>query len=454
MNAQLKFVILFLSIGNLAIAQPAVYMDYDWNETPVRQELKPEFSNYPAVFILHNKIVELRISDKPNTYITEHRIIHINTNAGIEQYNKVYVPLRGNGEMIQLKVRSVSPDGTVTTLQRENLKELKNVEHYGNFKIFAIEGVTVGGEIEYFYTTRLNPQMYGREVLQRDVPVVEANVEIIYPEKFTFSAKSYNGLSLPQKESFDTKRRLISIHAQNIPALLEEAYSAYEANKMRVDYKLESNGVTTNMVGWTALSRRLLENIYESAATVKVKKFLKPLNIENLPDLEKVRAVEKYIKGNFTVKESGNDAYEDTKEVLENHVGSEYGIIKLYMSCWQALGLSPAVVFGIDRFRGNIDKTYGCPSDIQEVMFYFPTLDQYVTPGVSYLRFGAAPDNLAGSVGGYIDYVFDGNKIEFSEINFKTISSLDYTHNDVGVKASIKFNTNHDFLPEIEQEHF
>lgn len=192
-------VLVFLFVSNIAFAQSAVYMDYDWDKTPATHTLTPELSAYPAVFIMHNKIVELRIVDKAYTYITEHKVIHINTNAGVEQFNKVYVPLHDDGEMVQLKVRSISPEGNVTVLQRENLKELKNVEHYGNFKIFAIEGVTIGGEIEYFYTTRSNAKSYGREVFQRDVPVLDANLEVVYPEKFLFSAKSYNGLATPKK---------------------------------------------------------------------------------------------------------------------------------------------------------------------------------------------------------------------------------------------------------------
>lgn len=454
MKPSLRVFFFLLLVSNITFAQKAVYQDYDWDNSPSIHSLAADMSSYPAVFIRHNKIVELRLEDKPYTYFTEHKIIHINTNAGIEQFNKVYISMHGNGKLVNVKVRSISPDGTVTILKKENLKELKNVEDYGDFKIFAIEGVTIGGEIEYFYTTQLNAQMYGREVFQRDVPVLEASLDIIYPERFRFSAKGYNGLPKFESESLDAKRRIIPVIAHTIPALEEEEYSAYEANKMRVDYKLESNGVAINMVSWQTFSKRFLENLYESSATSKVKKFLKPLNLDNLSELEKVRAVEKYIKGNFTLKESGDDAYDDTKAIIENHVGSEHGILKLYMSCWEALGLSPSVVLCTSRFKGTLDRTYGCPSDVQQIIFYFPTLNQYLTPKLIYMRLGAAPDNLAESTGAFVDYMFDRGKIEFADIDFKTIALLDYTHNDVGVKASIKFDAKMDLLPVVVQEHF
>lgn len=454
MNFKSGFLLLLITVSNFCFAQNAFHSIYTWESTPAIHTLTAGMTGYPAVFVLHNRILELRVDGgTAKSFFTEHKIIHINTNAGIEQFNKVYIPMHGNKQLISLEVRSIDPSGKITNLKKDNLKELQNVDGFGNYKIFAVEGLTVGGEIEYVYTTKADPQTYGREVFQQEIPIVEANLEILSPERFSFSAKSYNGLAKPKASLFDGGRRSLSVNAKNIPALLEEEYAAHKANLMRVDYKLDNNGQSVDMVSWSSIAERFLMNSYESSATAKANKFLKPLKLDALSELEKVRAVEKYIKSNFTLKESGQDAYEDTKRVIENHVGSERGILKLYMSCWEALDLSPELVFCSNRYRGNLDQGFASPHDINEIIFYFPSLNQYLTPNVAYMRLGAAPDNLASSTGLFIDYAFANNKIRYNTCRFKTIEPLDYTHNDVGVKALISFKEKLD-LPEITQTNF
>jgi len=433
-------------------AQDPVFKTYTWEANPKLHDVSKDPKNYPAIFILHNRFLELRIDETPQSYFTEHKIIHINNAAGIEKFNKVYIPLRADQKLVSLNVRAVDPDGRITLLKKENLKELKNVEGYGNFKIFAVEGLTVGGEMEYLYTTRSNPQSYGRYMIQSEIPVKATSVIVLYPPKFKFIARSYNGLPQPEIGTFNTHLGMIELTAIDIPALADEQYSAHRASLMHIDFKLD-NDIPVNTLDWDGLSERILKSSFDPGGYNKVKRMIKSLSLDKLNELQKIQAVEKIIKTDFTVKEDGPEEYEDIKTILEKHVANERGILKLYLSCWEALGLEPQLVIATNRFTGKIDPQFALPSDITDLLFYFPKLNYYLTPTVPYLRLGAAPDYLASGKAIFIDYHFSDKGISYSRHHAKTIEPLSYEHNHLGIRAKVTFN-NALSLPQISQETF
>jgi hypothetical protein len=450
---KIKSLLLFLLIvSNIAFSQrKPMHPEYNWSETPMIHTIPENAQSYPAVFVLHNRISELKVKEKiPRTFYTEHKIIHVNSNAGIEKYNKVYIPI-SDRKIITLKVRAISPEGKITNLQQENLKELSNIEGYGSFKIFAIEGLIVGGELEYLYTTEASPQVVGRELFQKDIPILEASFKLIFPKRYPFTAKSYNGLPKPSLEPLDRKRKIISMVSKNIPALEEEPYSAYNANLLRVDYKLLSAPGFPDFMTWGNISQRILENTYSSRASLRISKMLKPVISEGLTMQQKIQAVERYIKTNFTIKDGRNVAYENLPDIFDNRVANERGMVKLYLSCWQALGIYSQLVLAPNRFTNTLDPSFSTTLDLDEILFYFPAIRQYLAPGISYMRLGPAPANIAGSNGLFIGYSFTPPKINFKMSAIDTISALDFEHNKLGVKAVVSFKEDLS-LPVISQE--
>jgi hypothetical protein len=431
----------------------AIHDDYEWSQSPKLHTVPDESKSYPAVHVLHNRFLELRLGTSAQTFFTEHKIIHINSDAGIEQFNKVYIPVFGDNKLVSLEVRAIDPSGKVTNLKKENLKELKNVEGVGNFKIFAVEGLAVGGEVEYVYTTQSSPQSYGRYMVQSEIPVMEANIEIVFPDRFMFAAKSYNGMPQPKSGVFDSNRRNIELHMTNVPALLEEEYAAHDASRMRLDFKLESNGNNSNFITWPSIGENFVKNNFEAGAGAKVRKFLKALNLESLSEEQQIREVEQYIKSNFTYRNSSGDAFEDTKTVIEKKVGSERGILKVFMGCWEELNLRPQLVLCSNRIKGKIDPQFACPSDITDVLFYFPTIDKYLDPTVPYFRLGAAPDYLAGTDAVFVKFYFEDNHVHYTAYDVHKVKPLTYLKNNMGVKALVRF-TDKLVQPQVNQETF
>jgi hypothetical protein len=445
-------IILFCAFSLTSYSQDLMYKGYDWEKDPKLHATASSDLLYPAVVINDYRTLELKItSSEGSSYLTEHKIVHVNSNAGVEKFNKVAIPIAGNQQLLSLKVRCVSPDGRITNFQKENLKELQNVNGYANYKIFAVEGLTIGGEVEYLYTVKGSARSYGREILQQDVPVREAILLIVYPEKFEWNVKVYNGASKPDRSPVYGKRESISITAVNVPALKEEQYSAYKANLMRVDYKLESNGRTADMMSWSDLSQRMLKNIYEPDGASRVHKLVASLDLDRLNDPEKVTVVENYVKTNFTLKEGNNKSYEDLKDVLTSHVGNEMGLTKLYMSCWSDLKIPNEIVFASERTEGLLDPDFASPMQVRKILFYFPQFKKFLSPDVAYLRLGAAPEAVGNGL--FISYTTRGNALKYIDHSIKDIAPLDYTHNNLGVRAKVIFQDSFENA-EINQKNF
>ncbi len=388
-----------------------------------------------------------------NSYYTEHKVIHVNNDAGIEQNNKVYIPLHGGKVLIDLKVRSINPSGQVTIFRKENLKELKNVDGYGNYKIFAIEGLVKGGGYEYIYTLKENARSFGREVFQDDIPVIKSNFDLIFPSRLDFVAKCYNGLAKPKYYELDKRRKIVNVYAENIPALIKEEYSSYRNNLMRVDYKLESNGLAKDMNSWTLISNNILKTIHENKASAKIDKLIDALKLEKTGEREVILKVEEYIKSNFTIKEGNNPAYEDLKDIMVSHVASSKGIVKLYLNIWTKLNIQSEMVLTCDRVKGAIDEDFSTYMDLNDILFYFPKHDAYLVPQTSYMRLGAAPNDVAETNGLFISYFYEYGSPLYDTYSIKEIKALDYSHNKTGVKANISFAEGLE-SPIIEQSNY
>jgi hypothetical protein len=456
MNAKIVCLFGLILLCHAVRGQSPAYLEYDkWETSPsIHKLLDPPALEYPAVVILHNRVIELSMQGgQAITFDSEHKIVHVNNDAGIERFNKVYIPLYGGRELVSIKVRSIDKDGKVTTFNSSNLKELKNVEGYGNFKIFAIEGLSKEGELEYAYTLRTSPQTAGRVTFQQDIPVQEANLHIVFPERFSFLSKSYNGLPSMESSYLEGKRKALSVSKKDIPALIDEQYAAYKPNLMKVDFKLESNGYEVSLMSWGSISEKLIRNLYDNGAESKVAKLIKLINVDGLEKVEQVRKVERYIKTNFTVKEGNSEAYENLKEIIANHVGNERGMVKLYMSIFHLLEIQNLLVFTCSRKEGFIDPLFANLSDLDEVLLYFPDNKSYLIPKLAYTRLGAAQSFVAGSNALFITYYFPSDKAEYLKYTIKPIESLDYTLNNEGVRAQVTFSPDLSEL-DIEQENF
>src|SRR5688572_5563014 len=125
-------------------------------------------------------------------YSTIHRIIYVNNNEAVQKHNRIVISMGNALELLEVKARAISKDGKSTYFDSSNLKELKDEESGKAFKIFAIEGIELGSEIEYFFIRKMRPSVFDRVFLQFDVPVKNNSFLLTCPDHLKFDFKTYH----------------------------------------------------------------------------------------------------------------------------------------------------------------------------------------------------------------------------------------------------------------------
>ena len=439
--------------SSAAHAAAPVFREYDWQVKPSFHPLSGQYQHQSAVVIQDYRIMEYQVAsaERALSYYTVHKIIRLNDDQAIEKFNKVYIPMVGGRKLVSLNARVIHPDGVVVNLNRSNVKELENAEGYGEFKIFAAEGLEKGSELEYIYTLQGNAIPFGRETFQGEEPIVQASLILVYPKHLRFSTKSYHQLPDAYRGQLDQERAQLVMEAENIPALPKEEYAAHQASLKRVDYRLESNGGEYNLHGWNKVANQLLNYVYDIKGGAKLSRFVNKLKQTQLSEEQKIVFVEQYLKSHYTLKKGSSEEYSSLKQVVKNKFANDIGMTRLYLYCWRALGIHrPQLVFTADRYNRLIDPDYPMISDLNRVMFYFPQFDKYVVPDQLAHRFGPAPGGVIGNNGLFVTYQ-DAVKCKRTAHRLDRITGADYTQNQTGVRAQIFFSDNIG-VPEVKQE--
>ena len=144
--------ILFLFSVNLVFGQ-STYNKFQWVPSPVLHTVDKKYEDAAAVYIADERINEYAIEkDGFFFYRTLHRIVHLNNDKGIEGFNKIYLPNDEDVVLVDVKARTILPGGKIIEMDRNNIKDLKDDD--GQYKIFALEGLTKGCEVEYYFTVK------------------------------------------------------------------------------------------------------------------------------------------------------------------------------------------------------------------------------------------------------------------------------------------------------------
>ena len=380
-----------------AIPAGLVHADYHWDEKR-RQRLPvpKDEEGLPAVVLKDFTALEYHFDPARKDlflYATEHRIVRVNTTDGIEQYNKLSVPLSASGAPVVVRARTISPRGEVVEVQPENMKELKNEDNAG-YRIFALDGVEVGSEVEYYYTRQRSGNHFGREVLQSGAAIHNETFELISPEGITFDTKVYN---LPgavvQKDTTVAGKRILRLQLAAVPALHKEEFAEVAARRGRIEYKLAyvANKGEARQFTWADASQFLYKMVYKSDKE-DAKAIATALKAANVPAgaalPARIAAVEQYVKLNFNLDPT---APASLPQVVATHNAPELGFVRLMAGLYQALGIDFELAVTTDRSELPFDGSFDTWGYLDNFAFYFPTLKQYLAPARPDSRLGLIP---------------------------------------------------------------
>ncbi len=416
--------------------------NYTWEDKPSFAELTQEESEEPYVTIKDYRSFEYRMTNGLlSLFEIKHKIIKVNDNRGIEYNNKVYLQV-GEAEILEIKGRSISPSGKIIEVAQDDIKDVKELEAYGNFKIFALKGLVPGSYVEYITKFR-HPlaRTRGREIFQQNNLVKEATFEVISPKNIIIDVKGYNNfpeISTNDDEDYAVKTATI----KNIKPYNEEKYAALRANLMRVEYKLSKNEDFSDkeLKNWEDAPGhfRSIYCIPSKKEQKLVSKYYKKLNISKLSEPEKIRAIENHLKDpdNFTIRADLGPEFGSIDKMLKEQMASKQGIARLFGFLLSTAGVNYDIVLTTDRMSVRFDPEFESWNYFDELLVYFPQQDAYLYPASVVHKLGMIPPNYAGNYGLFIPSdPASGKKYETKLIKG---TSINENFDDMTLKAEFK----------------
>jgi hypothetical protein len=426
MKNSILVVLFFITTSSFA----QFHKTYNWSDTPVIHELSDSEKNESSVGILKKHVVEYAKSmfgDQLKVYETEHTITRVNNDQGIARHNTVYIPMYEVRSVLDIKARTINAQGKVTVLNKDNIKEVKNVEEYGDFKIFAIEGVEKNSEIEVLYTVEKDYDMHGQQSIQGEYPIREAQFLFITGEA-NAKIKAYRTeAEFVSTTINNTLAKTLTI--KDIPAMIDEEYSTPNANKIAVAYQCfpKDQNITQDMF-WSNVVNNVGPQFFPEETLKVVSDDLANV-IKGKTDLDtfkKATLLDDYIKSNFTIVKNNNAELSDVNYILKNKSASAFGILKAYSHYLKAFDIQYEIVVTANRFVKKFDPEFFNPNQLQDFLIYLPTEEKYIAPDRIEYRVGEAPFNILGNYGMYItnnlEYYF--SKIVQSDPNFSSIKRV------------------------------
>ncbi|RKR82287.1 transglutaminase superfamily protein [Mucilaginibacter gracilis] len=357
-----------------------------WEAKPVIHTVGTKYGKESAVIIMDKRQIEY-IDEKEEVaeYYTLHKIIHINDDRGIENFNKIYLGVSEKSDIVDVRARTITPDGKIIELNKNNIKDIK--EEDGNtYKIFALDGLSKGCEVEYFYTVKRPTTYFGREVIQSVFPILASSVQLIKPERLKFEIKPYNCPASPVDTLIGTKK-ITRCDFTGIPGAEEEKYAFYDNNLWRVEFKLSYNDAKQKgerLFTWNELARRIFSvyTYYSEKDVKKVQDLVKANAWDGLGDeVKKIIAVENYIKKNYSYNDDlKSDEGNSLESVIKNKIGGTIGSVRLYSAIFQNLGIRYQFVLTGDRNKFMIDRTFENWNNCDYPLFYFPAENKFIAP--------------------------------------------------------------------------
>lgn len=451
----MKRISLFSAIAVLPFVLYAQNFNYNaslqWSENPKPHTLSAEFKTASAVGILDDRAVEYKVEGKELwMYFRYHRIVKINDDKGIEMYNKIYLPMSQGSLITDVKARTILPDGKVINVPSDKVKEIE--EDGRMYKLFAMEGIEKGAEVEYAYTTKRQPTYFGMEVYQTgSSPYEKLSFSLTVPEHLKFDAKGFNGFVI-SKDSIISGQRVLVGFAEKVAEIEEEKYAFRDPYLQRVEFKLSYNLATSENVRvntWKDFAKRA----YEVFTTFSPKDE-KPLN-NYMAQMKKpaadseeglIMAIEDHIKTTINIDEDlvGEDIG-SLERIIKSRSADNSGIIRLFAAAFEKAAINYQLVFTGPRNQFPLDEELENWNRMDEIVFYFPAFKKYLSPSSIDLRYPYIPHRWAGTKGLFLKGTTIGS-FKTAIGSFGEIQMEPYEQHAINMEAVVSFNPSMDTL--------
>lgn len=435
-----RFFALCLTLGLYgAQAQFFESEEYNWDEPEYE---KVSLDDSTDMSVLLNKEVFRYFYDEQSLkqdYLI-HRKLHVNSHEAIENLNTVYISeTMESGGLVQFKARVINPDGKITEIKEDDILTGTPEDSEREYTYFALEGLEVGSQVEYFYIKRTDPDYNGKIVnLQEYFPVHRLELDIVTPGNLVFVGKIYNlDTSFAVDTTLEEENRLY-LYLDTLAPLKKVENGYREPNLVRAIFKLDQNlyNGKRNIVSYKHTTQSVVDAInaeYDRREDKALKKILKELEEFESPSGNTVRKVEDYLKTNYHFVNASAEELTNLASIYENKAYNYYGGLRLYSRLFKEFEIPYQMVYTTDRSEIYFDKDFETNVFLDDLLFYLSDEDEYIDYTNPMSRLGYISSMNRYNHGLFIDQMeLDGNVVGISSVKFIkhkpesfTIDSLD-----------------------------
>ncbi len=448
MKNLLTFIIITISLYASAQEIIPFHKDYDWDKN-TRELLTDEIKSKEIAEIKRTIVKEFAYDNLGNLleYNIDHKAFWLNSDDEIERHNKIYLPYNNSSLILTSKARVIKKDGTIIVLDESKIMTSKNEETGEEYQYFAFEGVEKGSIVEHLFVTQKNPSYSGTRVtLQNKIDQYNIEFDLYSPINLLFQFKSFNGLDSVKIDTTLKDKLHWELKINYLEKLEDEEFSAYHANKKYLIYKLHYNSVseTSGITSYNNIAKGIFE-YYHTDISKKDKKAIKKLlpltNVELARNyISKIRAIEDYIKANYYLIDSYNPELSKISTLLDKKLGNKRAIIKLYIEMFEQSDIKYELVLTTDRFDLKFDNEFEANNYLNDYLFFFPKINEYLTPEDNSSRIGYPSPELTECYGLFIKEVRLGDFVS-GVGKIKYIEKVDYKKNFDILLVDVSFDT-------------
>lgn len=413
----MKRILSAITLTMLTMAGVITAQDRDkkimWEEKPDYISIETGHESENAIGIFYDEKTEYMYNPGGDLEMihTLHRRIRLATDDAVNGFNKLSVSMSDVIEMIETKARVIKPDGKTVEFNQENIREIVDGESRDNFRIFAIDGIEKGDDIEYLIIRRMKSANFGRAFYQFEFPVLKASFELISPKNLKYAAKGYNGFPQPVADTTADGRNRLFCSTENLTGLRSEEYFYQNPGRARVEFKLEYNLARGrgSILRWSDAAQRIYELIYSDVDQKSVQKWLKSVGAGRGTSLEKAAAIEDYIKNNIHIDEGDSPEFNDLEFVRTRKVTDEQGVVRVYANLFRALGIKHEIVLTSERDHLKFDPDFQSWNYLRKYLIFLQDDRVYIDPANDLFRIGCVPGELTATWGLFISVVKIGD---------------------------------------------
>ncbi|WP_240915509.1 DUF3857 domain-containing protein [Polaribacter sp. 20A6] len=395
MKNKIHLLIAFLCVFQIVNAQEKPFFEsYDWEVNP-NYKVDKEISE-DMIAVKEKTVTEFYFQeDDLVEFFLEHKVLWLNSDDAIEEFNKIYLPFSSEAEMQVNKARVITADGKIINLDKSKILTAEDEETVSTYKYFALEGITKGSFIEYMYVVKRPPSYTGNKFYVQDTYYKDqVEFDLFSPGNLLFKFKSYNNLPDVERDTLNTEKRHYKLHVAKVEKLENEYQAPYNASRGFIVYKMDKNvdNMDVDVISYSSIAETVYASYYpEYSEKTKglLNDFIKELALPKDADQESIiRKLDFYIKSTVYSQDTYNPDLQDLDLILQTQIANESGVIKLYIAVLRTLNVAHELVITTDRNEMKFDPEFEATNFLTDFLLYFPASKKYLSPNASGTRYG------------------------------------------------------------------